>query len=205
MSRDHDLLQGELEELRRVREELSLQAHLGRMEARDLWADLEERFYALELKAKRLTRDPEDSLEDVGDAIVGALEELREGYDRLRVKLAEASSTGGLWGRFRSTFERLVGGGYKATERVVDSFGELGDAAKLRVEKARLERALFKKFAELGTRVYELAKQTALPDETPPAVPDDDKVKTLLQDVGSLDADLKKVVAELSPHEDPET
>jgi hypothetical protein len=37
-----------------------------------------------------------------------------------------------------------------------------------------------------------------LADGRPPQVLDDDKVKALLQEVGALDADLQKAVAELS-------
>ena len=45
--------------------------------------------------------------------------------------------------------------------------------------------------------MYELAKGP-LPDGRPPQVLDDDKVKALLQEVGALDADLRKAAAELS-------
>jgi hypothetical protein len=90
-----------------------------------------------------------------------------------------------------------VEAGHRATERVGGSFKELGDAAKVRLEKARLERKLIKKCAELGARVYQLAKGQGLPDGRPPQVLDDVEVKALLQEVGSLDADLRKATAEL--------
>jgi hypothetical protein len=109
-----------------------------------------------------------------------------------------------LWDRTKHTFERILTESQKATERVVDSLEELGGVAKARLEKARLERALFKKYAELGARLYDLAKQAALPNATPPQVLDDDEVKALLRTVGSLDVELEKVVAELSSHDDAE-
>ena len=123
----------------------------------------------------------------------------REGYDRLASMLREISSET-LWSQVRSTFDRLVERGHRATERVGGSLSELGDAAKVRLEKARLERMLIKKCAELGTQVYQLAKGHGLPDGRPPQVLDDVEVKALLLVVGSLDADLRKATAdELSP------
>jgi hypothetical protein len=43
----------EIEEIRRVCDELRLQVHLGGVEARDLWAELEERFDAAEARLER--------------------------------------------------------------------------------------------------------------------------------------------------------
>jgi len=196
MSDDYDTLHREIDELRRMRDELRLKAHLGRMEVRGLWDDLEKRWNHLESNAKQLTRESEDALAGVLDVVRDSITELQEGYDRLASMLRETHPDS-LWGRFRNTFDRLVEGGHRVTERVVGTFEELGDAAKVRMEKARLERTLLKKCAELGTRVYELAKGP-LPDGRPPQVLDDDKVKALLQEVGALDADLRKAAAELS-------
>ena len=195
MSHDHDILNRRIAKLRRMRDQLHLKLHLGRMEARELWDDLEERWNHLETDAKRLTRESEDALDSVAGVVRENITELREGYDRLASTLRETSPDS-LWDRFRNTFDWLVEGGHRATERVVGSFEELGDAAKLRVEKARLERTLIKKCAELGTQVYELAKAPGLPDGRPPQVLDDDRVKALLQEVGSLDADLQKAAGE---------
>jgi hypothetical protein len=167
------------------------------MEARDLWDDLESRWNHLEANAKHLTEESEDAVDDVADAVLETIAELRKGYDRLASALRETNPDT-LWDQFRNTFDRLVEGGHRATEHVVGSFEELGDAARLRVEKARLERTLIKKCAELGTRVYELAKEPGTPDGRPSRVLDDEKVKALLQEVGSLDADLQKTVADLT-------
>jgi SMC interacting uncharacterized protein involved in chromosome segregation len=196
MSDDYDTLHREIDELRRMRDELRLKAHLGRMEVRKLWDDLEKRWNHLESNAKQLTRESGDALASVQDVVRDTITELHEGYDRLAATLREAHPDS-LWSQVRNTFDRLVEGGHRVTERVVGTFEELGDAAKLRMEKARLERTLIKKCAELGARMYELAKGP-LPDGRPLQVLDDDKVKALLQEVGALDADLQKVGAELS-------
>jgi hypothetical protein len=68
----------------------------------------------------------------------------------------------------------------------------------VRMKKANLERTRFKKRAELGTRVYELAKETSRPEGGRPQVLDDDQVTALLQDLGSLDVDLQNAASELS-------
>jgi len=178
VSRGQDVLQQRFEELRRVRDELRLKVHLGRMDARELWDDLEQRWNHLEPNAN-------------ADAVHETIAELREGYDRLASMLREFNPEN-LWGRFRSRFARLVAGSQSTAEHVAGSFEELGDAAKVRVARACLERRLIRKRAELGARVYELAKEPGPPDSRPRLVLDDNKVKALLQEVGSLDADFQK-------------
>jgi hypothetical protein len=49
--------------------------------------------------------------------------------------------------------------------------------------------------APLGARVYELAKGQARFGGRPPQVLDDDQVKALLQDLGSLDSDLRNAAS----------
>lgn len=63
-----------------------------------------------------------------------------------------------LWNRTRGTFEKIYHEGEKAAERMGESLGEVGDSARARVEKLRLERQLFEHLAELGSAVYELDK-----------------------------------------------
>jgi len=181
MSHDRDVLQRNFGELRRMRDKLRLKVHLGRMDARELWDDLEKRWNRLEPNAN-------------AELVHQTITELREGYDRLASTLRETHPDG-LWGQLPSAFDRLVEGGQRTTERVVGSFAELGGAARVRVAKARLERRLIRKCAELGTRVYELAKEPVNPDGRLPQVLDDGEVKALIHDVGSLDAALKKAAA----------
>lgn len=200
MSHDHEMLRLRIGRLRRTRDQLYLKIHLGQMDAREFWDDLEKRWNHLEANAKHLTRESEDALDGIAGVVRDHITELREGYDRLASMLRETPSDT-LWSQVRSTFDRLVEGGHRATERVAGSFTELGDAAKVRLEKARLERRLIKKCAELGTQVYQLAKGQGLPDGRPPQVLDDGEVKALLEEVGSLDADLRKATAALlEPH-----
>ncbi len=74
----------EFETLARVRDELRVQLHLGKAEAKELWEDLEHRFADAEARAKGLARKAEEPIHDVTEAARRLLDELRRGYDRLR-------------------------------------------------------------------------------------------------------------------------
>lgn len=93
-----------------------------------------------------------------------------------------------LWDRTTQAFEKTLEESRKATERLVESLGEVGETAKARVEKARLERTLFKRFAELGNRIYEQSVTTSSANCL-----EDARVKELLGEIGTLDNDLKKL------------
>lgn len=178
MSHGQDVLQHKFEELRCLRDELRLKVHLGRMDARELWDDLEQRWSYLEPNAS-------------ADFVHETITELREGYVRLASTL-RGINPDSLWGQLRSKLDRLVAGRQPTAEHVVGSFEELRDAAKVRVARACLERKLIRKRAELGARVYELANEPGPPDLRPRLVLEDNKVKALLQELGSLDADFQK-------------
>ena len=93
-----------------------------------------------------------------------------------------------LWDRTTQAFEKTLEESRKATERLAESLGEVGETAKARVEKARLERTLFKRFAELGSRIYEQSSTTSGGNGL-----DDARVKELLGEIGTLDNDLQKL------------
>ena len=93
-----------------------------------------------------------------------------------------------LWDRTTQAFEKTLEESRKATDRLVESLGEVGETAKARVEKARLERTLFKRFAELGNRIYEQSSTTSGANCL-----EDARVKELLSEIGTLDGDLKKL------------
>ena len=107
-----------------------------------------------------------------------------------------------LWDRTKHTFERILQDGEKAAERMVESFGEFGDTAKARIEKLRLERALFKRFAELGSAVYDRHKASgqapggAAPGSTG-SILEDPKIKELLGAVSKLEEELGKAEQQL--------
>ena len=77
----------EVEDLRRLRDELRVQMHLAKAEAKDLWEDMEQRFADIEGKAKQMARQAEEPLEDIGEAARLLAEEIRNGYRRIREML----------------------------------------------------------------------------------------------------------------------
>jgi len=93
-----------------------------------------------------------------------------------------------VWDRTRQAFEKMLEEAEKAAERMVDGFEELGDVAKARFDQARLERSLFKRFAEIGSAIYELQKKGV----TGAALLDDPSVKMPLEQAGELERDIKQ-------------
>jgi len=77
-------LHEELDELRRIRDELRVQANLGAANAKDAWERNESRFKDVEQKLEGLAHVAEDALEDVGEAVKLVFSEIREGYKRIR-------------------------------------------------------------------------------------------------------------------------
>ena len=79
-----DQIDRQVDELRTARDELEVQLHLGKKEAQDLWGDLEKQWGHAEAKLKVLGDTAEDALEDVGEAAKLVLDEIKEGYQKLR-------------------------------------------------------------------------------------------------------------------------
>jgi CBS domain-containing protein len=77
-------VQREIDDLRRLRDELRVQIHLGKAEALDVWNDLEKRWSELEGKAKLLADRAGEPLEDIAAAADLVATEVREGYRRIR-------------------------------------------------------------------------------------------------------------------------
>jgi CBS domain-containing protein len=77
----------ELDELRRMRDELKLRLHLGKADAKDAWERLEKRYHELEAHARRIAQRSEAPLHEMGDAARKLFDELRTGYRELRRQL----------------------------------------------------------------------------------------------------------------------
>lgn len=103
----------------------------------------------------------------------------------------------GRWERSKHIFEKILEDSQKTTERLMATLEELGEKTKARVERARVQRALFKRSAELGSRIFEISR--AARGEEPRKDPfEDSAVSALLQDIAKLDEELKKVEAQIS-------
>ena len=74
----------ELTDLRRVRDELVVQLHLGKLEAQELWEKLERRFGEAESRVRALAQRVEEPGRDVVDAARLQIDEIRSGYQRIR-------------------------------------------------------------------------------------------------------------------------
>lgn len=77
-------LQERVQELARMRDELIVQANLAKLEAREEWAELEERLETLKAKAEEAGDIAEDTAEAMADSAKAVLADLQAGYDRLR-------------------------------------------------------------------------------------------------------------------------
>jgi CBS domain-containing protein len=84
MTEWQDRFEKELDELRRVRDELRVRMHLAKKDAQDRWQQLEKRMGELEAHAKRAAQRTEAPLHELADATRHLLEEMRVGYRDLR-------------------------------------------------------------------------------------------------------------------------
>ncbi len=77
-------LADEFESLKRARDELRVQIHLAKADARDLWDRTERKLEQVEGKVRLVSKGAEEPLQDVAEAARGLLREIREGYRRIR-------------------------------------------------------------------------------------------------------------------------
>ena len=82
---------GRLEELitklKQERDELRVQIHLAKAEAKDEWEELEKKWDILENKLAALKRETKDASKDIGAALGVLSEEIANAYKRIRKKL----------------------------------------------------------------------------------------------------------------------
>jgi CBS domain-containing protein len=74
----------EFDEVLRVRDELRVQMHLAKAEARDLWDVAEHKVRETEAKLDALGNEVEAPLRDVGDAARLLVDEIKDAYRRIR-------------------------------------------------------------------------------------------------------------------------
>ncbi len=71
-----------LEQLKQLRDELALKIHLGSMEAKAEWEELEKKWSDFEAKARL-----DETAEGLGQAVSLLADEIKAGYDRIRKAL----------------------------------------------------------------------------------------------------------------------
>jgi archaellum component FlaC len=84
MSTLQDSLDKLMSDLNQQRDELEVQLHLAKAEARDEWEEIEKRWEKVKSKVERASGEATDIADDVGDAAKLLLEEIGKGYQRLR-------------------------------------------------------------------------------------------------------------------------
>lgn len=99
------------------------------------------------------------------------------------------------WERSKHIFEKILEDSQKTTERLMATLEELGEKTKARLERARVQRALFKRSAELGSRIFEIARVGGENRKDPF---EDAVVSSLLQDIAKLDDELKKAEGQIT-------
>ncbi len=81
------LLRQEIEILKQTRDEVRVQLHLGKEDAKTQFEILEKKWHAMEGKAKLIEEDSKESLKGVGEGLSLILDELRQGYERIKSRL----------------------------------------------------------------------------------------------------------------------
>lgn len=74
----------QLAKLRTERDELKVQMHLAKAEAREEWDKMERRFDEFQTKARAAQDEAGDAAKDVGAAAKQLGEEIAEAYQRIR-------------------------------------------------------------------------------------------------------------------------
>lgn len=83
-----DLLKSELDEFRKLRDELRVQSELGKKDLRDRVRELEKRWHRLESRFDGIRKDAKADAGDVREAVRLLARELKEGFEHIRSRLS---------------------------------------------------------------------------------------------------------------------
>ena len=84
MSERKERFEEMLSSLKKMRDELKVQIHLGKAEAKDEWEKLEEKWQELKEQGKTVAEAVDESAKDVASALELVGGELKAGYKRLK-------------------------------------------------------------------------------------------------------------------------
>ena len=82
-----EFMRNERDNLKQIRDELRVQANLGKAELHDAWESLEKRWSELEGKLEVIGEQARDDAADVRQAAELLIGEIREGYTHLKTRL----------------------------------------------------------------------------------------------------------------------
>jgi len=72
------------QDVKTIRDELRVQAHLAKAEMKDLWVELEGKWHEFEPKAKQVAGATAEASKDVGAAAKDLGKEILAGYERIK-------------------------------------------------------------------------------------------------------------------------
>jgi len=81
-------LQRELELLAKARDELRVQMHLAKNEAKGEWKRLEDTWQRVETEIRRVGEHAKEPVHDMGGAARSLIDELKRGYARIKAELS---------------------------------------------------------------------------------------------------------------------
>lgn len=84
MSDIKDQISSKVDDLRRIRDELRVQLDLGKKDAEDAWAGIEHKWQEVEGKLGVIEKEGLDAAKDIAAATEVLLDEIRDGFDRVR-------------------------------------------------------------------------------------------------------------------------
>ena len=108
MSESHFRLDEEFQHLKQIRDEIRVQLNLGKREVDDKWNELDARWGELENKMVLFKRLTAQTADEVGDAIDVVVEEARDGLDDTAEDVRAAANL--LLDEIREGFKRMKAG-----------------------------------------------------------------------------------------------
>ena len=73
-----------IEKLKQQRDELNVQLHLGKAEAKELWQETEDKWRHLRSELDKMDEQTGDVTKDIGATAMLVAEEIKQGYERLK-------------------------------------------------------------------------------------------------------------------------
>jgi hypothetical protein len=106
-----------------------------------------------------------------------------------------------LYDRVVKAMEAGLGTAQKSVEALMGKAGDTAEVIKLRLEKARLERDISKKFAALGSKLYEKAVREGKEQ----GILQDTEVQSLIEDLKRMDSELAHAQARMEREMEKQT
>jgi hypothetical protein len=106
-----------------------------------------------------------------------------------------------LYDRVVKGMEAALGTAQKSVEVLMEKAEDTAEVFKFRLEKARLEREISKKFAELGSKLYEKAVREGKEQ----GILQDAEVQSLIEDLKRMDRELAHTQARMEREMEKQT